>query len=422
MSIGRTGMFVIPFMAYYLDKGKHLSVTDVAFVIAALGLGTTVGDAIGGYLADIFGRRLAIVLGNLAAAAAYIWLGRADTVHSMVIAALAVGLCYDLWRPGAYAILEEASSDEEQLKRANSLFLWFFNAAVIAAAIGAGFLAVTVGWIWLFYGNAVACICFALVARFALPESRPERRARRTAVAMRPRYLLVLALLTLVCLTAYNQIEYALPLRFAGDGIEPVEYGVILAVNPITVCIVQLTVWGKLKKMPSVAAFAVGMLFIGVGIAITGMGHGFIVHGIHVSALAWFCGTSLIWILGEIAVLGPGMALVTGLAPPGKEASYTGIFFSAVGLSTITASVAGAWIIHLPGLRVEGVYLSGLPLLWTACAAAGVVASTGILVMARPFRRRVSLMKAAEEEIKATGQRERNEPTPSPAAMNSDSL
>jgi hypothetical protein len=180
-----------------------------------------------------------------------------------------------------------------------------------------------------------------------------------------------------------------LPVRFADDGIGPVGYAVILITNPVTVGIVQLTIQRWLDRIPSIGAVVAGMLLIGIGIAVTGAGQG----------LVWFCAASTIWVLGEIAMFGPGVPLVTGIAPPGQEASYTGVWLSTVGLSTITASVGGAWIIHLPGLRLGGDHLSGLPLLWTACALAGVVTSTGCVLLARPLKRRAQLMDEARSQV-----------------------
>jgi MFS family permease len=399
MSIGRMGMFVIPFLAYYLDKSRHLGATSVAIIIAGFGLGSTIGDPLGGYLADLFGRRLMIVLGNLAAAATYVYLGRADNVRSMAIAALAVGVCFDFWRPAAYAILHDAAENDAQRKRAMSLFFWIFNVATIAGCLGAGFLALEVGWIWLFYGNAAACVGFALVATFMVSGGRPGPKTRQSATVPRGAVgsLLIVSFLTLICMTAYNQSIYALPVRFAGDGIGPVEYAVIVIANPITVGIVQLTTQNRLERISSTVAFVIGTLLIGVGIGVTGMGHGFTVHGFHVSALVWFCSASVIWVLGEITIFGPGMTLVTDLAPPGKEASYTGLFLSTIGLSTITASAAGAWLIRLRGLQIQTFHLSGLPLLWAACAASGVLTSIGFLLLARPLKRRVELMAAFRE-------------------------
>lgn len=397
MSVLRIGMFVIPFLAYYLDKGRHLGTTDIAIVIAAFGIGSALGPLIGGHLADAFGRRLMMVCGNLAAAGSYVWLGRAGTLHSMVAAAFAVGFAFDFWRPGAYAMLDEASGDEAESRRADSLFFWVMQITSIAGCMAAGFMAVTVGWIWLFYGNAAACIGFVLVAVILIPESRPGR-IRRSGTVLRDGHLLLLILLWLVCLTAYEQSEYALPIRFAGAGIGPVEFAVILNANPVTAVIVQIPIQKRLDKTPGIAALAIGMLLVGVGIAVTGIGHEFTVGHYHVSALAWFCASSIIWVLGEIAILGPGMALVTGIAPPGRQASYSGAFLSAIGLSTITASVAGAWFIHLPGLHLGRIHLSGLDLLWAACALAGVISSGCCLMLAGSLRRRAEHMTGAGKQ------------------------
>jgi apolipoprotein N-acyltransferase len=77
-------------------------------------------------------------------------------------------------------------------------------------------------------------------------------------------------------------------------------------------------------------------------------------------------------------MMGSGPALTTGLAPSGRQASYTGVWMSTFGLSAVTAAAAGAALIHIGGLR----------LLWLSCVLAGLVAAAGCLLLARPVARR----------------------------------
>src|SRR5215475_5561017 len=91
MAIARLGLFVLPFLAYYLDRARHLDAGNVAVVMVAFGLGWTAGTPAGGYLADLVGRRRVITIGNLAAAAGYAALGLAHTLPQMTVSACAVG-------------------------------------------------------------------------------------------------------------------------------------------------------------------------------------------------------------------------------------------------------------------------------------------------------------------------------------------
>jgi MFS family permease len=370
LTASRLGLFVVPFLAYYLVRDRHLGAAQVALIMMAFGAGWTIGQPAGGYLADRLGRRFIIVIGNVLAAVAYLDLGLARSVSSMAVLAFCVGATFDAWRPAAMAILAEAAGGDDRQRQKNMSLLYLaMNAPEVAGTLAAGLLAVTVGWIWLFAGNAIACAVFAAAAGLLVPRSRPARRERRSSrSALTDPLLLAFTVLTLLCLTVYQQSTYALPLRFAGDGIAPVGYAIIAAINPLTVTILARPAQQWTDRLPPVRCFALGLVLIGVGIALTGAGRG----------LAWYASVSVIWILGEIAMMGSGPALITGLAPSGREASYTGVWMSTFGLSAVTAAAAGAALIHVGGLR----------LLWISCALAGVAAAAGCLLLARPTAKR----------------------------------
>jgi MFS family permease len=88
-------------------------------------------------------------------------------------------------------------------------------------------------------------------------------------------------------------------------------------------------------------------------------------------------------------MMGSGPALITGLAPAGREASYTGVWMSTFGLSAVTAAAVGAALIHVGGLR----------LLWVSCALAGLAAAAGCLLLAGPVAARRTVGLAVAESV-----------------------
>ncbi len=370
LTASRLGLFVVPFLAYYLVRGRHLGPLPVSLIMMAFGAGWTLGQPAGGYLADRIGRRFVIVTGNAAAAFAYLGLGSARSLAATAVLAFAVGATFDAWRPAAMAILADAAASDERQRQKNMSALYLaMNAPEVLGTLAAGVLAVTVGWMWLFAGNALASAVFATAAGVLVPRSTPAgRQGRRSGLALADPLLLAFTVLTLLCLTVYQQSTYALPLRFAGTGIGPVGYAIIAAINPLTVTILARPVQQCTGRLAPVRCFALGVALIGAGIAVTGAGRG----------LAWYASASVIWILGEIAIMGSGPALISALAPRGHEASYTGIWMSTFGLSAVTAAAGGAVLIHAGGLR----------LLWLSCALAGLAGAAACLLLARPTARR----------------------------------
>jgi hypothetical protein len=148
----------------------------------------------------------------------------------------------------------------------------------------------------------------------------------------------------------------------------PLAAGLIIAVNPATCAVVQPLVQGWLVRLPATGVCAVGMALTGIGIAVTGSGH----------SLVWFAATSVIWVLGEIALLGCGAAVVASIAPPGQVTSYLGLWQASMGLAVLAAAAGGEALIRIGGLH----------LLWGSCAAAGLTSAAGCACLARPVATR----------------------------------
>jgi predicted MFS family arabinose efflux permease len=365
----RLGMFVAPFLTYYLAAGLHLGAGRVAIVMTAFGAGWAAGPPVAGHLADRLGRRGVIVATQVAAAAAYYGLGQARTLPQLAGGAVAVGLLFDGWRAPATAIVYDACAGQAQQARAMTRLFWMQNVGLIGSSVGAGVLAVTAGWQWLFAGNAIASVVFAAASWLALPPSRPAW-AQRSRSALADPVLAWFTVITLIAMTIYSQVWYALPLRFAGTGIAPVAYGVLSAANPLTITVLQgiPPVQRRIETLQPVWACSAGIALIGGGVALTGLGRG----------LTWFLALSTVWTAGEVLFFGPGQAVAARLSPPGQAGGYLGSWAGALGLSMLTASVTGSWLIRA----------GGLPLLWEVCAGAGAAAAAGCLVLLRSPRLR----------------------------------
>jgi MFS family permease len=364
MTFRGIGTFVLPFEAYYLATARHLTAPRVAIVMVGFGAGWAAGDPLAGYLTDKLGGRALIIWSCAASVPAFAVLAYARSIPDMIAASCAVGVTFDAWRPASQALLAQASDTEEQRKKCMTLFYWAINVSAAVSCVGGGLLAITIGWDWLFLGNAAAMAAFGVATWILVPAHghqgarglREARRRRTLRAALRVDWLFVaFTAVTLVWLTVYSQTLYGLPVRFAGDGIAPVGFGLIAAVNPATVGVLQLMLQRWLVRLPAALTCGCGIVVTGAGVAITGLGTG----------LSWYLGASVIVVVGEILFYGPAQAFVAELAPPGRQGSYLGIWGSTVGLSTLIAAAAGGAIISL----------GGLPLLWEASAFAGVVAA-----------------------------------------------
>lgn len=377
MTFRGIGTFVLPFEAYYLAAARHLTAAHVAIVMVGFGAGWAAGDPMGGYLADKLGGRALIIWSCAASAGAFAALAYARSMPDLIVGSCAVGITFDAWRPTAQALLSQASGTEEQRKKCMMLFYWAINVSAAVSCVGGGLLAITVGWDWLFLGNAAAMAAFGVATGILVPAQRRQdgpcqREAKKRLTprgARRVDWLLVaFTAVTLVWFTVYSQTLYGLPVRFAGDGIAPVGFGVIAAVNPALVGILQPAMQRCLVRLPAALTCVCGLVVTGVGVSITGAGSG----------LSWYLGASVVVVVGEILFYGPAQTFVAELAPAGRQGSYLGLWGSTAGLSTLIAAAAGGAIVAI----------GGLTLLWETCALAGIAAACACVPVARRAARR----------------------------------
>jgi hypothetical protein len=61
----------------------------------------------------------------------------------------------------------DACAGQAQQARAMTRLFWMQNVGLIGSSVGAGVLAVTAGWQWLFAGNAIASVVFAAASWLA---------------------------------------------------------------------------------------------------------------------------------------------------------------------------------------------------------------------------------------------------------------
>ncbi len=185
--VNRTGAFITPFLALYLTGERDVSVPQAGVVLSVLGLGSAIGQPVGGVLADRIGRRRTMVLGLLSSAATLLVLGAATGFLVVVAAAFAYGLCLDLFRPAVQAAVADLVPDADR-PRAFALQFWAVNLGFSVATPLGGYLA-SRGY-WLLFVLDARGQCRVRPAHPAGgprdPAARPRRRRAAARRAVRP--------------------------------------------------------------------------------------------------------------------------------------------------------------------------------------------------------------------------------------------
>jgi MFS family permease len=368
--INRTATFVRPFLVLYLTGPEHRSLTTAGAMVSVAGFGSLVSQPLGGFLADRYGRRWTLAGGMIGTAAAELLLGYAPTLAFTFGAAALLGILLDLYRPAVQAMVADLVPLRDR-PRAYGLLFWAINLGFSIAMVVGGVLAQR-GFIWLFWADALTCVCFGLLVLRAVPETRPRHGATPTrgsiGVLLHDRVMLAVVGLALVYAVVYSQATAGLPLAMQQAGFKPAAYGITVAVNGIVIVCVQPLVLNWLTRLEQSRVIALGQLLVGVGFGLTQLA----------VTLPEYMATVVVWTLGEIATATLMSALVAELAHRQMRGRYQGMLGMAWGGGALIGPFAGAWVLQNAG----GAWL------WSGCALCGVAAAAGQLLLGPSVRRR----------------------------------
>ena len=359
--VNRLGGAVGPFLVLYLTGSRGFSTAQAGVVLTAYGLGSAVGQPIGGMLADHVGRRTTMLLALVGTAGALVVVGASTGLTALLLSVFVYGVLLDLVRPAVQAAVADIVPAADRT-RAYALNFWAVNFGFAIAVPLGGFLAERGYW-WLFALDAVTCLAFAALVAWRLPETRPARTPDTRVGSLREvladRLLLALVASVVVQAAVYMQAFTTLPLVIRDDGLGASGYGVVLGLNGVLIIVFQPLVLGVLARQDRGLLLLVAGLLQGGGVALHGLADSLVEHSLVV----------VVWTIGEVLQAGLLASVVAGLAPVHLRGRYLGVFGASFGIAGLVAPLAGTQLLAQLG---EGA-------LWGACAAAGAVSAVGLL-------------------------------------------
>jgi predicted MFS family arabinose efflux permease len=291
----------------------------------------------------------------------------------LLVTVILVGAVAQLYRPASAALLSELTPKHRQVM-IFAMYRLALNLGTTAAPLVAVLL-VAVSYNLLFWAEAAAACCYAVIAAIALPrrkivastpdaeEKEPQTTGQGSgygAVLADRRYLLYLAAM-FINSAAYIQYVTTLPLAMKAEGLATAWYGSLITLNGIMVITCELLVTKVTQRLPLRLVVAVGLVLLGAGLSLLS-----IPLGVSVFVAGTVVGTLSEIVSGPTEFAYPGIA-----AQPGMTARYMGSMQATFGLGTAIGPVVGVAAWDLIG--VNAWWCWGL-----ACLVALVLAWLGI--------------------------------------------
>lgn len=227
-----------------------LGVSGFAWVMDAYSLAFTVLLMAAGVLADRYGRRKAVLVGNLIFAVASLGCGLAQTDVFLWAARAVQGVGASFVICGGLALLSDRYREQGERVKAFALAGTVSGLAMALGPSGGGLIADLAGWRWVFFVNLPICAFIGLVLPKVIQESRDPTRRRVDIVGVAT---LTLFLLSLVWLLLH------------GTEVMGVKVSSYVAAAVVIACFVMFIMSQRLNKSPMIElALFTSPAFLGI--------------------------------------------------------------------------------------------------------------------------------------------------------------
>lgn len=354
--VNRLGTFVVPFLTIYLTAQRGYSAAEAGLVVAVYGVGASIGALLGGELTDRAGRRVTMTGAQVAAALTAVAMGVVTGPVAIAALAFAFGATSSASRPAVAAMLADIVEPGDRV-RAYAVNYWAINIGFAVSAAIAGFVA-RQGYIWLFLGDAATTFVCAAVMWFKLPETRaprpPGRERASIGPVLRDTRFVLFCLLGFAMWMVFHQGSSSLPVAMSREGISPVGYGLVIALNGLVIVALQIPLTGVLHSSRRGMVLALSALLTGVGFGVTGIAG---------TSVLLYAGSVVLWTVGEMAYSPAGAASVAEMGRGHSHGRYQGVYAFATSMAAFGGPLVGGVVLD----RWDG------PSLWFGCAALGLV-------------------------------------------------
>jgi MFS family permease len=367
--VNRFGSFVAVFLVLYL-RDRGYSIAESGLVVSFYGIGNVVAAAVGGWVADRFGRRNALALSMFGSAATLLLLSQAASLPLIIVLTTLAGLTGEMYRPAAAALITDLTPAGERIP-AFALNRLAINAGFAAGPAVAGLLAEH-SFFLLFLGDALTSVAFGVICLAALPEGvrvrrEDERRGEAIRTVFHDRLFLFFLISSVLGAFVYFQSQTTFPLHVKASGLSEADYGLLISLNGLAIVLLELPLVSITQRFPYRPVLALGSVLVGLGFALNAVAN-------NLPELAF---TVLVWTLGEIVYAPVASAYVADIAPEHLRGRYQGAWGLTWGLAFVFAPALGAAIF---AWSPDG--------LWLTCGLLGLLAALLLLeARSQPDRR-----------------------------------
>ncbi len=341
--INRSGSMVLLFTSLYLTKELHFTIADAGIILSFYGAGSVLGSYVGGWLTD---RKnfFDVMLISLVSSGLILFLLLIVTTPFLIsLVIFAYAFTADMFRP-ANAKAIAAYSGAVNRTRSVSLVRLAINLGFsIGPAIG-GFIALYLGYKWLYVIDAFTSLGAAILLFFYLPKREDAPKMKESGIlndSSTSAYRDTLYLIFILGVTLYGicflQLFASVPQYFNKEcNFNEGTIGLLLGLNGLLVVIIEMPLIAFLEKKQKIFPFIIaGTLCLPISFLFLQFGKGWII-----SAVVY----TLFITLSEIFAMPFMMNYSLSRSRKERQGQYSALYSISYGLANIAAPILGLGI------------------------------------------------------------------------------
>ncbi len=252
------GALIFPFFALYITQHFGVGMTEVGTLFAFFSVSSIIGGAIGGALADKYGRKSLIIFSLIMSAGSTVIMGLVDDIKVFYLVAILVGILADTGGPAHQAMVADMLPEEKR-STGYAVLRVTANLAVTLGPMIGGLLA-GINYLYLFIIDAIMSTITAFLVFFLLPETKPESThiekanepslldtIKGYAIVFKDKIYIAFMLISTLMVIVYIQMNSTLSV-FLRDyrATPPQGFGYILSMNAAMVVLFQFWISRRL--------------------------------------------------------------------------------------------------------------------------------------------------------------------------------
>ena len=363
--INRAGAMVMPFLSNYLYKGFSFHLYEVGWIMSAIGLGSLVGNWIGGRLTDKVGFYTVILSSLFLVGFGFISMMFLYDFVEMSVGLFLITALADMYKPAVFVAVGRFSNWSNRT-RALTLVRLATNLGMVSGPILAGVLLSSNNYDALFWMDGISCVVAVILFMFLIDETKLDvfeekaQQIKEQAVAkvsvLRDSHFMVFLLGTFITALLFFQLFTTLPLYNSSEfHLTTTEVGMLLSLNGVLIFLFEMPLisYLEMSKLKNTKIFQLGGVFMAAGFFLLLFAHwiGVLIFSI------------ILITIGQIFIFSFANTFAYSRAKIGYEGRYMALYSMSFSFAQILSSKLSFSIIEAYSFNYNWFFMGAIGLL-----------------------------------------------------------